>query len=199
MNSIAVARPAPRVGAFLLAWLLAALAAGGAGLVERYPLPLPTLAVGLTAVLLVTLRVSAQLRAWLWARGPAPLISLHLSRFIGIAFLVLAARGALPASWALPSGWGDIVVAAAAVPVLLYARPFHTAGRRRALLAWNVLGLADLLMVVGGAVRMLAFDPSAGSVMQRLPMCLLPTFLVPLLLASHVLIFAWLARTARAW
>lgn len=34
--------------------------------------------------------------------------------------------------------------------------------------------------------------------MQRLPMSLLPTFLVPLLLASHVMVFAWLARRPRA-
>lgn len=71
-------------------------------------------------------------------------------------------------------------------------------GRRRALLAWSLLGLADLLMVVGGAARTLALDPGAGAVMQRLSMCLLPTFLVPVLLASHAMILVWLARTAPA-
>ncbi len=79
--------------------------------------------------------------------------------------------------------------------MLLFARPFRTPGQRRALFAWNVFGLADMLLVVAGAVRLFVTDPAAGAVMQRLPMSLLPTFVVPLVLASHVLLFVWLRRT----
>lgn len=78
---------------------------------------------------------------------------------------------------------------------LALAAAASAAGQRRALLAWNVFGLADMLLVVAGAVRLFVADPTAGAVMQRLPMSLLPTFVVPLVLASHVLLFVWLRRT----
>lgn len=195
MNTLAVRRPTPPVGAILLAWLALAIAAGAAGLVERSPLPVPALVVGLTAALLFALWRSEPLRDWVWERGPVPLVGFHLVRFVGVAFLVLSARGELPASWALPTGWGDIVVAVAAVPLLLLAAPFRTVRQRRALLAWNVLGLGDMLLVVAGAIRLFVADPAAVGVMQRLPMSLLPTFVVPLVLASHVMLFVWLRRT----
>lgn len=195
MTTVAVRRPAPPLAAILLPWLVLAAAASAAGLVERFPLPLPTLILALTGALLFALWRVEALREQVWEMGPVPLVALHLVRFVGVAFLVLSARGELPASWALPTGWGDIAVAVAAVPLLLFARPFRTAGQRRALLAWNVFGLADMLLVVAGAVRLFIADPAAGAVMQRLPMSLLPTFVVPLVLASHVLLFVWLRRT----
>jgi hypothetical protein len=190
--------PARRGAVVLFVWLVLSVTAAAAGLVERYPLPIPSLVLVLTAALGLALWRAQSLRTWLLERGPAPLVALHLTRFVGIAFLVLAAGGELPREWALPTGWGDILVAALVVPVLALAAPFRTVKQRRALLAWNVIGVADMLMVIGGAIRMIIVDPGAGAVMVRLPMSLLPTFLVPLILASHALIFAWLwqARSA---
>jgi hypothetical protein len=194
MHTQALSRTGPTVALVLVGWLLVAIGAAAAGLVERYPLPLPTLVVILTVALLLAIRSSAALRTWIEAIGPVPLVALHVSRFVGAAFLVLAARGDLPAQWAIPTGWGDIAVAALAIPLLAWGAPFRTRAQRRALFAWNVLGLLDMLMVVGGAVRMIMTDPDAGTVMEHLPMSLLPTFLVPLILVSHVLIFVWLRR-----
>ena len=44
------------------------------------------------------------------------------------------------------------------------------------------------------AARLAAADPSSMRALLRLPLSLLPTFLVPLLIATHVWIFVRLAR-----
>jgi hypothetical protein len=50
--------------------------------------------------------------------------------------------------------------------------------------------LADILYVVGTAARLAFADPASMSALLRLPLALLPTFLVPLIIASHVFIFS---------
>ena len=57
-----------------------------------------------------------------------------------------------------------------------------------------MFGLLDLLFVVVTAARLGMADPASMAALLRLPLSLLPTFLVPLLLASHVLLFAILGR-----
>jgi hypothetical protein len=78
--------------------------------------------------------------------------------------------------------------------VLLVAGPPHDRWRRRAYIAWNVLGLADILFVVTTAGRLVTLDPASMAPLVRLPLSLLPTFLVPLLIASHVILGVRLAR-----
>jgi hypothetical protein len=65
--------------------------------------------------------------------------------------------------------------------------------RRRAYLVWNLLRLADILFVVATAARLGLADPDSMRTLLRLPLSLLPTFLVPLVIASHVLIARRLA------
>ncbi len=111
---------------------------------------------------------------------------MHGSRFVGIYFLVLHKRGQLPYAFAVPGGWGDILVAVTAVAVAVLADPARPSGCA-ALLAWNVLGLADILFVVTTAGRLGSADPASMSALLRLPLSLLPTFLVPIIIATHIL------------
>jgi hypothetical protein len=78
-------------------------------------------------------------------------------------------------------------VATLALALLATARDLATSRWRIGL--WNALGLLDLLFVVATATRLAAADPDSLSALLRLPLSLLPTFLVPLLLASHVVVF----------
>ena len=57
-----------------------------------------------------------------------------------------------------------------------------------------MLGLADILFVVVTAARLATTDPASMVALLRLPLSLLPTFLVPLIIACHVFLGLRLAR-----
>lgn len=171
-----------------LGWLALAALAGGAGLIARLRPPAPqVLLLALTALLLLAGRAD-RFQAWLTSLGWRPLVALHLSRFVGAYFLVLHQRGELPWAFAVPGGIGDIVVAALALGLLLAGD--RVAARPGLLLGWNVLGLVDILFVVATAARLALADPASMAALLRLPLSLLPTFLVPLIIATHVWLFA---------
>jgi hypothetical protein len=69
--------------------------------------------------------------------------------------------------------------------------------RRGVVLVWNVIGLIDILFVAATAARLAAADPSSMRALLHLPLSLLPTFLVPLIIATHVWLFWRLASVSR--
>jgi hypothetical protein len=187
------ARVGGAVGAGLAVWALAAALVGASGVLGRLPRPaVQVILLGLTAAVLVAVRAAPALRAWAASEGLRTFVWLHVSRFVGLYFLYLYGRGELPYAFAVPAGVGDVAVACGAVALVSLPR----AGERfRVLvLVWNVLGLADILFVVAAAARLGTADPASMRALTRLPLSLLPTFLVPLIIASHVLIFLRLRR-----
>jgi hypothetical protein len=172
---------------FFWVWFAAAILAGHFLLLQRIPPPaIQAIIFGLTGLLVLGYRVRA-LRDWVDALPLRSLVLLHLSRFVGIYFLVLFQRGELPRAFAVPGGIGDIIVATMVLPVAF--APLTEAQRLRAIVIWNVVGFVDILMVVVTATRLNLTDPSQMLALTRLPLSLLPTFLVPLILATHVIIF----------
>lgn len=175
-------------------WFFVALALGRLELLRGAPPP----AVGGTVIIMVLLQLVA-FRRWdafrMWALSAdlrLPVL-VHLVRFVGVSFLVLHAQGRLPAGFALPAGWGDIAVAALAPVVALNLGSGGRSGRWTAGI-WNLIGLADILMVVSTALRLGFDDPRIGATMTSLPHVLLPLFVVPILIASHLLIALRLYR-----
>jgi hypothetical protein len=139
---------------------------------------------GLVALLLIAYGSSSEFRGWLSSVPLAWLVSVHVVRFVGFYFLWLHEHGQLPFAFAVLGGWGDIVVATLAL-VLLVLRP-----RSRAIYhIWNTLGLADILFVVITATRLALADPASMATLLRLPLSLLPTFIVPLIIFTHAVIF----------
>src|SRR5205809_739032 len=59
---------------------------------------------------------------------------------------------------------------------------------------WNTIGLTDILFVVMLALRLGLQDRQSMHALREFPLSLLPTFLVPLIIVSHVLIFIRAAR-----
>jgi hypothetical protein len=116
------------------------------------------------------------------------LIALHLTRLVGIYFLALCESGELSCAFAVPAAAGDITVALG-VAVILFAGAVD-GGWRKLILTWNILGLLDILLVVFRAYRVGLTDWAGMAPLRALPLMLLPTFLVPLIIASHVVIFA---------
>jgi hypothetical protein len=182
------------IGGALVVWFLIVLAAGASGRVAMLHPPMPQLIlVALTLTLIVLERSVPTLRTLIDGLDPRSLVAIHLTRFVGIVFLIDARRGVLPDAFALPAGWGDITVATLAV-LLLTTGDATSPGRRKWFLIWNGLGLLDLMAVVVNAARIAMANPPSMKAMLHPPLNLLPHFLVPILLASHV----WLFRRLRA-
>ena len=169
-------------------WFGAALAAGHYRMLSRIPpMALPGIVFGLTGLLLLAYFRVAPVRAWVNSLDLRALILLHVTRFVGIYFLILYQRGELPRAFAVPAGIGDIVVAMMAIPVAI--APLTDDMHRRAVAIWNVFGLVDILLVIASAARINLTAPAELRAFTHLPLSLLPTFLVPLIVASHVIIF----------
>ena len=173
--------------AILAAWLCFALAVGVAGSFRNASAPIVAATVwGLAALVLLAIWKIPFIRDWVAIVDLRTVVALHLTRFVGIYFLILAQHGKLPPGFARPAGVGDIVVAIAAV-VLLAApglRSWH-----KLLRLWNFLGFIDIVFVAFSALRFGLQDWQSMAALRTLPLSLLPTFLVPLIIASHVLIF----------
>lgn len=173
----------------LALWFTIFLVIGASRAMAALQPPLPqVILAGLVMLLLAAYIGSKTLREWLHAIPLESLVALHLVRFVGIYFLWLHLRGRLPHDFAVPAGWGDITVACLA-GILLVTRP----SVRLPYLIWNALGLADILFVVITAARLALADPASMAELLRLPLSLLPTFAVPLVIFTHIVIFIRLA------
>jgi hypothetical protein len=115
-----------------------------------------------------------------------PLLLLHGFRFIGLAFLIPGVVSSdLPAGFAQPAAYGDLV---AAIMALLALAALTTRWGLAVVWAFNVWGTADLLFAFyrGNVTSLLAGQLGAAY--------FIPTFIVPLLLITHLLIFVLLLR-----
>ena len=173
-------------------WLGVAFVVGATGALRQSPIPPPGIAVALTIAALLVIRLFPRARAGVQNVGPGPFVLFHLVRIAaGAYFLVLGARGVLPREFTTPAGLGDIVVGIGALWVLMRCLPVRTRWQQVALLVWNVVGLLDILGVLGNAVRLYARNPSFVDPFMSLPLAILPTFVVPIVIVSHVLLFSW--------
>ena len=137
------------------------------------------------ALLIPYFRISA-LRAWIDAIDVRALVLVHVSRLIGVYLLVLQQQGALPRAFAIPAGIGDIVVAVMALPIVF--APLDEVLRRRALRIWSVVGLIDTLLVIATVARLNLRQPEELRLLTELPLSFLPTLLLPVIIATHVII-----------
>ncbi len=173
----------------LAGWLVAAVAVGASGRLTEITPPGPQLLIiVITVVFILTLTLVRPLLRFVFTVDIRVLVGLHVTRLVGIYLLVLEARGDLPAVFAVRAGWGDIIVAVLAVGVIALGPP-TSRPRWLAYFGWNVIGLVDMLLVVATVLRLAVAEPNALDTMLRLPMSVLPTFLVPIIIASHIMVF----------
>jgi hypothetical protein len=182
-----------------VSWLALALLAGATGFLARLPFPGPQLIIlALIAATLVAATSMPALRAWIATLSLRVLIGINMVRFIGITFLVLAARGELAPVFADRAGWGDIAAAVLALVLVAAGEP-RTRLHRGLTHAWNAFGLLDLVVAVATAtaVTLRGAVPGIGPVVS-FPLVIVPTFIVPILVATHVVIFRRLLALGRA-
>lgn len=184
-----------RVLAIALAWFAVAGAVGYSGMLLSLPRPvLQVILFTLTAACLTAYFAAPRVRGGIDALGTKALIAIHVSRFVGAYFLYLHEQGRLPTAFAVYGGWGDIIIAIGATVLLML--PMRGTRVRLLVAAWNLCGLIDICFVVATAGICGVRDPDSMVELASLPLSLLPTFLVPLIIASHVVIFFQIRASA---
>jgi hypothetical protein len=179
--------------AALVGWLGIVLALGSAHAFQPRSQGVPWIGLGVGAPIVVgfvTVFLFPQVRRVVESIPQAWLLAAQWPRLVGATFLVLLAEHRLPAVFARPAGWGDVLIGVTALPVA-YA---YLAGRswsRPLAVAFNLLGIVDLVVAVGTGLLAspspfrLFFSQPSTSLMTVLPMVLIPTFLVPFWILVH--------------
>ena len=185
-------------GGLIAAWFIFALSASALHLFKTDP-DVPPLAMGLAVlvplvVFLVWFATSAGFRQFALSLNPGVLTFVQSWRIAGLAFLALYTVGLLPGVFALPAGWGDIVIGVTAPLAALKLANFN---RRRSFILWQILGILDLVtaVTVGTTARWISPNEVGTALMTVLPLSLIPTFAVPLLMMLHVICIS----QARQW
>lgn len=190
-----------RLAIALSAWFIVAASLGLAGAFASSRLP-AGVAVGMAVLVPVIALAGRVARAQGHGIPLATLVALNSGRVFGVAFLMLYSAGRLPFTFAHSAGWGDIATGLLAIPVA-WAIQRQVTGWRWFTGAWNVLGMADLLIAVTlgvgsapGSLIRFNFESPGSAAIVTFPWVLVPAFFVPLYLLMHVAIFAGLVASA---
>jgi hypothetical protein len=182
----------------IIAWFLFALSASALHLFQNDSSRIGA-AVGIAALVPIVVfslwfAGSEGFRRFAMSLNPRILTSVQVWRLLGFTFVLLEARGVLPAVFALPAGYGDMAIGATATFVAWkLGEPAH----RTSFIVWQMLGILDLVVAVSTGTTAAWLSPQGPSTapMTVLPLSLIPTFLVPLFVMLHVICIA----QARTW
>lgn len=177
----------------LFGWFFTVVGLGRSGFFARNPLLAPNIVFGflalfevlrrLLSVMIKKIAVDISTMAWLTA--------IQTYRIFGVSFLTLHAQGLLPATFAFPAGYGDILVGVTAPFVALWYF-FQKPYARQIAIVWNIVGIADLIVAIGTGwlsfPRPVQILPTAVSteVLALFPMAIIPLFAVPLSFVLHI-------------
>ncbi|MEX5283712.1 hypothetical protein [Nitrospira tepida] len=156
-------------------------------------MPLPIL-LGVTFPIMVFLTLYSVWPTFRWfilSLDLVPVTAIQAWRFGGLGFLALYAYGILPGHFAWPAGLGDMAIGASAVWVAwaLSRRPQFASSRSFAI--WNLLGIVDLVVAVGvgaasSGLGLGEYGEITTGPMARMPLVLVPGFLVPCFIMLHL-------------
>jgi hypothetical protein len=182
------------ISALLVTWFLAALVLSWSGFFQGTPSRIPTIPTGL----LIPIAAGVVL-FWRWpllrrtveAIPQSWIVSVQFYRVEGLIFLTLYAGGWLPGAFAWPAGIGDLIVGLLA-PVAGIAYMRGARGSTGLLRAWNLLGIADLVVATTtgfltspSPLQLLALD-RPNELISSFPVVMIPVFLVPLSVLLHL-------------
>jgi hypothetical protein len=184
----------------VVCWFAAAFICGIAGLINepgRPPLVLGSFIVVPIVGFVVAYLLSSSLRAFAQNISMKLLVGSHLWRFVGIGFVMGWLKGVLPAGFAVPAGFGDIIVALGALLLIPSIR--KRTATRGLLFAWNTIGIIDLVLAI--VLGVLYSESTLGILtrgvstrpMSTFPVSMIPTFFVPLFIVLHLLTFKRIA------
>ena len=136
---------------------------------------------------------SEKFRKFALSLDPQILTLAQTWRIVGFTFVLLEARGILPAIFARPAGYGDMIIGATAT----FAAWKLASPARRNRHPMAGAGNHDLVAAVGLGTTAGLISPHGPSMapMTVLPLSVIPTFVVPLFFILHLICIA----QARAW
>jgi hypothetical protein len=188
--------------ALLVGWFFAALFPSWLGLYQGAPARIPTIEFGLLVPIIagvVFYWTSPLLRRITAAAPQSFIVGVQFYRVLGVIFLILLLDGSMPGVFAAPAGSGDVAVGLAA-PAVAWAFTRGLRGSIGLVRAWNLLGLADLVVAITtgflsspSPIQRFAFD-HPNTLITAFPLVMIPVYLVPLAVLLH---FASLAKLSR--
>ena len=150
-------------------------------------------------------RAAAEIRA-LGARrlkivghGLTPKARPQFVRVGGSIFLTLLDMRLLPAQFALPAGYGDILVGLTA-PIVVWALNHHKPYGRQLALAWNALGMLNFAVALGTGIAFIGpygrqSARTGHSIAYLDYVLMIPGFAVSILTLLHVVSIIKLVKT----
>jgi hypothetical protein len=138
-------------------------------------------------VLGADLRLVAAMQGWRWA---------------GLGFLSLYAHGVLPGLFAFTAGLGDMAIGVTAPWIVLGLIQHSSFATSRRFVLWNIMGIVDLVVAVSiGTISSGFLHGITGNVttsaMGRIPLVLIPAYLVPLFIMLHFTALSQARRLVR--
>ena len=182
------------VAVFFFAWLAVVLGLAARDAFTAAPgRPPLALLIGLLAPLGVfafAYRAIPSVREFILSADPRVIVGIQGWRWAGFGFLSLYAFGVLPGIFAFPAGLGDMAIGVTAPLVLARLLRRADYASSRGFVMWNLAGILDLTVAVsiGALVPLFApglFGAATNSAMSRLPLVVIPTYLVPTFLMLH--------------
>ena len=127
------------------------------------------------------------LSKWSPAQFLTPILLLHMLRELGLMFMFEGATlPGMPSAFAVPAAAGDFIAALLAA-VALWAVRHQSSWAKTSVWVFNIWGTADFITAISLAV-VFRSAPSLGAAYW------IPAFWVPMLLASHLVVFNYLRR-----
>lgn len=122
----------------------------------------------------------------------ASLIRVHIFRLVGVFFILAYLYGALPKTFALVGGIGDIFAAVTAIFVAKAVENRKTYAPKLALI-WNIIGFWDIVSVVFSAFMTTKYALADGTKgvleMGNFPFCWIAAFAPATIIFLHIGIF----------
>jgi hypothetical protein len=180
-------------GTLLFSWMALDMLLGWLG-VFRSGGKVPFIAFGICIPIVIgiwLIRRSATVREILRAVSQRSIVGVQGYRGLGAIFLVLYGQRLLPEVFALPAGFGDVMVGFAALLVAaIYASGWSNRGWLVA--AWNVFGIVDFVIAIAtgfltspGPWQRFSFA-QPNTLVGAYPLVMIPVFAVPLSVFLHI-------------
>lgn len=130
------------------------------------------------------------------------LIRIHIFRFVGVFFIIAYVYGALPKTFALVGGIGDIFAAFTAIFVANAIENKKTYAPKLALI-WNIIGFWDIVSVIVSAIIATKYAIADGTQgvleMANFPFCWIAAFAPATIVFLHIGIFKKLKMIKKAF